>query len=146
MLLVVLEWKAPQARARLVGRVASQGVPGRRYRPAARRAAVCVPAGLFGRTVPNVIVPLVFAIVMVARAVEFTMAAGLWEEEDDNGNDEAQWMQVAKQAMVREHHFIILLIPIPKPMAFHHFPRALLQPNISMHADNIIMTIGIIAH
>lgn len=46
--------------------------------------AVCVPAGLFGRTVPDVVVPLVFAVVVVAGATAFTAAVGVWEDDEDD--------------------------------------------------------------
>jgi hypothetical protein len=48
---------------------------------------VCVPAGMFGRTVPDIVVPLVFAVVVVASAVGFTTAVGVWEDDDEEGND-----------------------------------------------------------
>jgi hypothetical protein len=43
---------------------------------------VCLPAGAFGRAPPDVIVPLVFAVVVVAGAVWFTTAVGVWEDDD----------------------------------------------------------------
>ncbi|KAL6627430.1 hypothetical protein ACP70R_031156 [Stipagrostis hirtigluma subsp. patula] len=46
--------------------------------------AVCVPAGMFGRAVPDVIVPLVFAVVVVTGAVWFTTAVGVWEDDHDD--------------------------------------------------------------
>ena len=46
--------------------------------------AVCVPAGMFGRAKPDVIVPLVFAVVVVTGAVWFTTAVGVWEDEHDD--------------------------------------------------------------
>uniref|UniRef100_M8CE03 Uncharacterized protein n=1 Tax=Aegilops tauschii TaxID=37682 RepID=M8CE03_AEGTA len=45
---------------------------------------LCVPAGLFGRTVPDVVVPLVFAVVVVAGATAFTAAVGVWEDDEDD--------------------------------------------------------------
>ncbi|CAM0958135.1 unnamed protein product [Alopecurus aequalis] len=49
--------------------------------------AVCVPAGMFGRTVPDIIVPLVFAVVVVASAVGFTTAVGVWEDDEEEDGD-----------------------------------------------------------
>ncbi|XP_020184535.1 uncharacterized protein [Aegilops tauschii subsp. strangulata] len=46
--------------------------------------AVCVPAGLFGRTVPDVVVLLVFAVVVVAGATAFTAAVGVWGDDDND--------------------------------------------------------------
>ncbi|CAO2204623.1 unnamed protein product [Urochloa humidicola] len=49
--------------------------------------AVCVPAGMFGRAGPDgpdVVVPLVFAVVVVTGAVWFTTAVGVWEDDDDD--------------------------------------------------------------
>ena len=46
--------------------------------------AVCVPADMFGRAKPDVIVPLVFAVVVVTGAVWFTTAVGVWEDEHDD--------------------------------------------------------------
>ncbi|EES00314.1 hypothetical protein BDA96_03G074000 [Sorghum bicolor] len=46
--------------------------------------AVCVPAGMLGRAKPDVIVPLVFAVVVVTGAVWFTTAVGVWEDEHDD--------------------------------------------------------------
>ncbi|XP_066317185.1 uncharacterized protein [Miscanthus floridulus] len=46
--------------------------------------AVCVPASMFGRAKPDVIVPLVFAVVVVTGAVWFTTAVGVWEDEHDD--------------------------------------------------------------
>ncbi|XP_066317184.1 uncharacterized protein [Miscanthus floridulus] len=46
--------------------------------------AVCVPAGMFGRAKPDVIVPLVFTVVVVTGAVWFTTAVGVWEDEHDD--------------------------------------------------------------
>ncbi|XP_062193177.1 uncharacterized protein LOC133896591 [Phragmites australis] len=48
---------------------------------------VCVPVGMFGRAAPDIVVPLAFAVVVVAGAVWFTTAVGVWEDDDDN--DEA---------------------------------------------------------
>jgi hypothetical protein len=45
---------------------------------------VCVPAGMFGRAKPDVVVPLVFAVVVVTGAVWFTTAVGVWEDDDDH--------------------------------------------------------------
>nr|CAB3472191.1 unnamed protein product [Digitaria exilis] len=45
---------------------------------------VCVPAGMFGRAKPDVIVPLVFAVVVVTAAVWFTTAVGVWEDDHDD--------------------------------------------------------------
>jgi uncharacterized protein (DUF2147 family) len=42
---------------------------------------------MFGRTVPDIVVPLVFAVVVVASAVGFTTAVGVWEDDDEEGND-----------------------------------------------------------
>ncbi|OEL33278.1 hypothetical protein BAE44_0005701 [Dichanthelium oligosanthes] len=44
---------------------------------------VCVPAGMFGRAKPDVVVPLVFAVVVVTGAVWFTTAVGVWEDNHD---------------------------------------------------------------
>jgi len=44
---------------------------------------VCVPAGMFGRVRPDVVVPLVFAVVVVTGAVWFTTAVGVWEDNHD---------------------------------------------------------------
>ena len=44
---------------------------------------VCVPAGMFGRARPDVVVPLVFAVVVVTGAVWFTTAVGVWEDDHD---------------------------------------------------------------
>ena len=49
--------------------------------------AVCVPAGMFGRTVPDVVVPLVFAVVVVGSAVGFTTAVGVWEDDEEEDGD-----------------------------------------------------------
>ena len=46
--------------------------------------AVCVPAGMFGRAKPDVVVPLVFGVVVVTGAVWFTTAVGVWEEDHDD--------------------------------------------------------------
>jgi hypothetical protein len=51
---------------------------------------VCLPAGVFGRAPPDVIVPLVFAVVVVAGAVWFTTAVGVWE---DGGETAAATME-----------------------------------------------------
>ncbi|XP_047042803.1 uncharacterized protein LOC124646787 [Lolium rigidum] len=48
---------------------------------------VCVPASMFGRTVPDVVVPLVFAVVVVASAVGFTTAVGVWEDDEEEVSD-----------------------------------------------------------
>ncbi|GJN05796.1 hypothetical protein PR202_ga23461 [Eleusine coracana subsp. coracana] len=48
---------------------------------------VCLPAGMFGRAPPDVIVPLVFAMVVVAGAIWFTTAVGVWEDDDDHHDD-----------------------------------------------------------
>ncbi|CAO2185653.1 unnamed protein product [Urochloa humidicola] len=52
--------------------------------------AVCVPAGMFGRARPDVIVPLAFAVVVVTGAVWFTTAVGVWEDDDDDDHDSEQ--------------------------------------------------------
>ena len=44
---------------------------------------VCVPAGMFGQAGPDVVVPLVFAVVVVTGAVWFTTAVGVWEDDHD---------------------------------------------------------------
>ena len=44
---------------------------------------VCVPVAMFGRTIPDMVVPLVFAVVVVASAVGFTTAVGVWEDDDE---------------------------------------------------------------
>ncbi|XP_062187133.1 uncharacterized protein LOC133890642 [Phragmites australis] len=44
---------------------------------------VCMPAGMFGPAAPDVVVPLVFAVVVVAGAVWFTTAVGVWEEDNE---------------------------------------------------------------
>ncbi|KQK02744.1 uncharacterized protein LOC100823244 [Brachypodium distachyon] len=49
--------------------------------------AVCVPAALFGRAIPDVLVPLVFAITVVASALGFTTAVGVWEEDDEDDQE-----------------------------------------------------------
>ncbi|RCV24675.1 hypothetical protein SETIT_5G104600v2 [Setaria italica] len=50
---------------------------------------VCVPAGMFGRAKPDVVVPLVFAVVVVTGAVWFTTAVGVWEDDDDHDEEPA---------------------------------------------------------
>ncbi|CAL4951538.1 unnamed protein product [Urochloa decumbens] len=49
--------------------------------------AVCVPAGMFGRAGPDVVVPLAFAVVVVTGAVWFTTAVGVWEDDDDHDEE-----------------------------------------------------------
>ncbi|KAL6848181.1 hypothetical protein ACP4OV_022309 [Aristida adscensionis] len=51
--------------------------------------AVCVPAGMFGRAAPDVVVPLAFAVVVVAGAIWFTTAVGVWEDDDGDGDEAA---------------------------------------------------------
>ncbi|KAJ1282580.1 hypothetical protein BS78_03G063300 [Paspalum vaginatum] len=56
---------------------------------------VCVPAGMFGRAKPDVVVPLVFAAVVVTGAVWFTTAVGVWEDDDyDDESAAASMLQV----------------------------------------------------
>lgn len=45
---------------------------------------VCVPVGMLGRAKPDVVVPLVFAVVVVTAAVWFTTAFGVWEDDHDD--------------------------------------------------------------
>jgi hypothetical protein len=45
---------------------------------------VCVPAGLFSPTVPDVVFSLVFAIVVVTSAVGFTTAVCVCVEDEEN--------------------------------------------------------------
>jgi hypothetical protein len=49
---------------------------------------VCLPAGMFGRAPVDIIVPLVFATVVVAGAIWFTTAVGVWEDDDDDDDGE----------------------------------------------------------
>lgn len=54
---------------------------------------VCLQAGMFSRAPPDIIVPLVFAMVVVAGAVWFTTAIGVWE--DDDGDDGGESLAAA---------------------------------------------------
>ncbi|KAG8064948.1 hypothetical protein GUJ93_ZPchr0004g39781 [Zizania palustris] len=47
-----------------------------------------MPAALFGRATIDVVVPPVFTVVVVSRALWFTKAAGVWEDDDEGATME----------------------------------------------------------